>query len=76
MELEKHTSCGLTRTLSILIELHPEEHEVRAVDREYTISWSAGLPTLKLAVSGFRGQSQSIEFGIRQLALTAGESFG
>jgi hypothetical protein len=33
------------------------------VDREQTVSWSAGLPTVKLAVSSFRGQTQSIEFG-------------
>src|ERR1700674_330522 len=55
--------AGLTKTFNIFMNLHPEEHEVRAVDREYTVSWAAGLPTVKLAVSAFRGQSQSIEFG-------------
>jgi hypothetical protein len=55
--------AGLTKTFSIFMKLHPEEHEVRAVDREYDVSWSAGLPTVKLAVSIFRGQSQSIELG-------------
>jgi hypothetical protein len=55
--------AGLTKTFSIFIKLHPEEHEAWAVDREYTVSWSAGLPTMKLAVSAFRGQSQSVEFG-------------
>jgi hypothetical protein len=45
------------------MRLHPENHEVQAVDREYTVSWSAGLPTVKLAVSAFRGQIQSKEFG-------------
>jgi len=45
------------------MKLHPAEHKVRAVDREYTISWSAGLPTVRLAASTFRGQAQSVEFG-------------
>jgi hypothetical protein len=55
--------AGLTKTFNIFMRLHPEAHEVRAVDREYTISWAAGLPTVRLAVSAFRGQSQTIEFG-------------
>jgi len=55
--------AGLTKAFRILIKLHPEDHEARAVDREYTVSWSAGMPTLALAVSAFRGQSQSVEFG-------------
>jgi len=28
-----------------------------------TSTWSAGVPTLALAVRAFRGQSQSVEFG-------------
>jgi hypothetical protein len=55
--------AGLTKAFSILLKLYPAEHQVRAVDREYTVSWSAGVPSLKLAASAFRGQSQSIEFG-------------
>jgi hypothetical protein len=55
--------AGLTKAFSILLKLYPEEHQVRAVDREYTVSWSTGVPSLKLAASAFRGQSQSIEFG-------------
>ena len=53
----------LAKTFNIFMKLHPEAHEVRAVDREYTVSWAAGLPTVRLAVSAFRGQSQTIEFG-------------
>jgi hypothetical protein len=55
--------AGLTKTFTILLKLRREEHEVRAMDREYTVSWSSGVPTVKLAVTAFRGQSQSIEFG-------------
>jgi hypothetical protein len=60
--------AGLTRTFKIM-KLHPEEQEVQAVDREYTISWSAGLPTVRLFVSAFRGEGQCIEFG-KAYALT------
>jgi len=55
--------AGLTKAFTILLKLRPAEHEVRAMDREYTVSWSSGVPTVKLAVTTFRGQSQSIEFG-------------
>jgi len=60
---EIFAKSGLTKTFRILMKLYPEEHEVRGVDREFTVSWSAGLPTLKLAASAFRGQKQDIEFG-------------
>jgi hypothetical protein len=60
---EIFAKAGLTKTFRIFMKLHPEDHEVRTVDREQTVSWSAGLPTVKLAVSSFRGQTQSIEFG-------------
>jgi len=55
--------AGLSKVFKIYLKLDPGTHEVRASDREYSVSWSAGLPTIKLAVSAFRGQSQSIEFG-------------
>jgi hypothetical protein len=60
---EIFSKAGLSKTFSIFMKLHPEIHEVRAVDREFSISWSAGLPTVELAVSASRGQTLSIEFG-------------
>jgi hypothetical protein len=33
------------------------------MDREYTVAWSAGIPTLSFAVSTFKGRTTSIEFG-------------
>jgi hypothetical protein len=36
---------------------------LRTRDHEYSIAWSAGVPSLTLAVSSFKGQSTSIEFG-------------
>jgi hypothetical protein len=55
--------AGLSKAFRILLKLDPEKQEARGVDREYSVEWSAGLPTLKLAGSAFRGQSQKIEFG-------------
>jgi hypothetical protein len=60
---EMFAKAGLTKTFSIFMKLNQETHEVRAVDREFTVSWSAGLPTVKLAATAFRGQTQGIEFG-------------
>lgn len=55
--------AGLSKVFRIYLKLDPAAHEVRAVDREYTVSWSAGVPTVSVAASAFRGQKTSIEFG-------------
>ena len=55
--------AGLTKVFRIYLKLDEATHEVRASDREYTVDWVVGVPKLKLAVSAFRGQKQSIEFG-------------
>lgn len=55
--------AGLTKVFKIYMKLHEDEHLVKAVDREYSVSWSAGIPSLSLEASAFRGQTQSIEFG-------------
>lgn len=60
---EIFAKAGLSETFRIFLKLHPEKNEAHAVDREYTVSWSAGLPMMKLAASAFRGQTQKIEFG-------------
>lgn len=57
------SKAGLSKSFKIYMKLHPENHEVRAVDRECSVSWSAGVPSVSLAASTFRGQEQSIEFG-------------
>jgi hypothetical protein len=53
----------LSKVFRIYLKLDPEKHEVRAQDHEYSVKWSAGVPSLSLAVSSFKGQSTSIEFG-------------
>lgn len=60
---EIFAKAGLTKVFRIYLKLDPQAHQVRARDREYTISWSAGVPTLAIAASTFKGQQTSIEFG-------------
>ena len=51
---------------SIFMKLDPEKHEVRAVDREYTVSCSTVLPTTskelagRLAESALKGESMKL----------------
>jgi hypothetical protein len=60
---EIFAKAGLKKTFRILMNFDAEKHEVRAQDRELEVSWSAGVPTLSLQASGFRGQKQEISFG-------------
>jgi hypothetical protein len=53
----------LEKVFRIYMKLDPEKHEVRAQDHEYTVQWAAGVPSLKLASSAFKGQMNSVEFG-------------
>lgn len=60
---EIFAKANLTKVFRIYLKLDPEKGEVRAQDREYTLEWRAGVPSLSLAVSSFKGQSSSVEFG-------------
>jgi hypothetical protein len=55
--------AGLKKVFRIYMKLDEASHELRAMDREYSVEWSAGIPNLSLAVSSFKGQSTSVEFG-------------
>jgi hypothetical protein len=55
--------ASLTKVFRIYLKLDDAAHEVRAMDREYTLSWSAGIPSLSAVVSSFKGQTTSVEFG-------------
>lgn len=55
--------ANLTKVFRIYMKLDPEKSEVRAQDREYTVEWKAGAPSLSLAVSAFKGQTTSVQFG-------------
>jgi hypothetical protein len=56
-------SGGVKKAYRIYLKLDDANHELHAMDREYEVSWDAGLPALKVAASSFKGQKQSVEFG-------------
>ena len=60
---EIFAKAGLSKVFKIYLKLDEKAHEVRAMDREYAVAWSAGVPKLSVAVSAFKGQTQSVEFG-------------
>ncbi len=60
---EIFAKAGLKKTFAIKMRLDEDKREVRAVDEEYSIEWRAGIPSLSLEVSGFRGQKSEISFG-------------
>lgn len=60
---EIFAKAGLERTFRIYMKLDPVAKEVRAMDEDYTVEWRAGVPTLSLAASGFKGQKKEISFG-------------
>jgi hypothetical protein len=53
----------LESVFKILLKFDGEHNEVRALDKEYTVSWSGGVPTLSGA-SSFRGQKTEVSIGI------------
>ena len=60
---EIFAKAGVSKVFRIYLKLDPATHEVRAMDREYSVEWRAGVPTLRIAARAFKGQKQSIEFG-------------
>ena len=45
--------AGYKKTFRILMKLDPVKHEVRALDKEFEVEWSAGVPRISASVSGF-----------------------
>lgn len=60
---EIFAKAGLEKVFEIRIKLDPKKNQVRTKDYEYTIEWRSGIPSLSLMVSGFQGQTTSVEFG-------------
>ena len=60
---EIFAKAGLEKTFRIKLRLDADAHEVRSKDKEYELSWLAGVPRLELATSRFQGQTQSVQFG-------------
>ena len=60
---EIFAKANLTKVFRIYLKLDPARREVRAMDREYTLQWRAGVPSLSVEASFFKGQKSSISFG-------------
>jgi hypothetical protein len=60
---EIFAKAGLSKVFRIYLKLDEAKKQVRAQDRAYEVSWRAGIPTLSIAASAFRGQATSVEFG-------------
>lgn len=60
---EIFAKAKLTKTFRIFMKLDPAKRQVRAMDQEYTLSWSAGVPQLSVEKSFFKGQKSSVSFG-------------
>lgn len=55
--------AGLTKAAQLLLRFDDATGEVRAVSRDWTVEWHAGLPRLSLAADGFRGRKAEISWG-------------
>lgn len=60
---EIFAKASLTKVFRVYMKMDETNHELRAMDREYSVEWRAGIPNLSLAVNTFKGQSTSVEFG-------------
>jgi hypothetical protein len=60
---EIFAKAKLEKVFRIYMKFDTDKNELRSQDREYSVSWSAGIPNLSLEVSAFKGQMTSVQFG-------------
>ena len=60
---EIFAKAKLEKVFRIYLKFDTEKNELRAQDREYSVSWSAGIPELSFEASAFKGQMTSVQFG-------------
>ncbi|MCU0521761.1 MAG: hypothetical protein MUF84_13850 [Anaerolineae bacterium] len=60
---ELFAKASISKVFRIYLKLDAAKHEVRAMDREYTVEWRAGVPALSLSAQAFKGQKQEVSFG-------------
>jgi hypothetical protein len=51
------------RSHKVFMRLDPEEHEVRFVQKDYSVSWRAGMAELSVRKEGSRGTGRTVSFG-------------
>lgn len=59
---EFFAKAGIQRVFKVLMKIDEARGEVRAVDQEWTVEWRAGVPSLALSASGFRGQKWEMSY--------------
>ena len=72
---EIFAKAGTERVFKVLMKFDESRGEVRAVDQEWSVEWSAGIPSLSVAASAFRGQKMEMSFGTAY-AFTENLSYG
>ncbi|MGV1757076.1 hypothetical protein ACQZ6F_04585 [Rhizobium sp. A22-96] len=60
---EFFAKAGIKRLFKVLMRFDEQKGEVRSVDQEWSVEWSAGVPTIALSASAFRGQTAEKSFG-------------
>ena len=60
---EIFAKAGLKSVFKIFLKFDDAKKEVRAVDQEWTVEWRAGVPSLSVVATAFRGQKTEISFG-------------
>jgi hypothetical protein len=60
---EIFAKAGLEKVFKVLMKFDEARGEVRAVDQEWSVEWSAGVPRLSLSLEAFRGQKWEASFG-------------
>jgi hypothetical protein len=73
---EIFAKAGLEKTFKVLMKFDEAKGEVRSVDQEWTVAWRAGIPSLALAGSSFRGQKTEFSFGTAYAFKEEDLSFG
>jgi hypothetical protein len=60
---EIFSKAGLKKVFRIHMKIDEENHEVRAMDREFSVSWKAGVPSLSASATAFQGQKIEVSGG-------------
>ncbi|MCA1736854.1 MAG: hypothetical protein LC739_12335 [Actinobacteria bacterium] len=61
---EIFAKAGLEKVHKIHLSLDESEHEVKALEESWEVSWQAGVPSLRMSVEKFQGRTfGSKEFG-------------
>ena len=60
---EVFAKAGLGKGAQVLLRLDAQTGEVRNVQRDYTVEWRAGVPSLSFSAEAFRGQKVEMSWG-------------